>query len=278
MLIPHSEKRIFNFQISFFSIIFFTFTISLVLTGFTLMATHVRSANARLKQVSQDFHTSEATLENLRDAVSEMRRAERGVRKGVQSVRLAMANQSPRPSIGEGVASLFSMTDQGQTSITELADITNATSLMENSAETIHDIGKLLRTYKEFLADTPTLWPLKGVHGVITTRFGWTINPFTRLGYLHQGVDIAWGVGTPIVAAANGIVVQTGCNEDSGNFVAIQHKYGFMTRYFHMMRIATYKGAYVNRGDVIGYLGTTGLSPALIYTTRCIWEPIISIR
>ena len=261
MLIPHTEKKIFNFQISFFSIMFLTFTISLVLAGSALMATHVRSANTRLTQVLQDFHTSETTLENLRDAVSQMRRAERGVKTSVQSIRLAMANQSsPPPSTGGRVASLFPMTDTGQTSITELADIKNATSLMETSSETIHDIGKLLRTYKEFLADTPTLWPLKGVHGVITTRFGWTINPFTSLGYLHLGVDIAWGLGTPIVAAANGTVVQTGYNQGAGNFVAIQHKYGFMTRYFHMMRIATYTGAYVNRGDVIGYLGSTGFS------------------
>jgi murein DD-endopeptidase MepM/ murein hydrolase activator NlpD len=260
MAIPHSEKKVFNFQISFFSIVFFTFTISLVLTGFALMATQVRSANVRLKQVSQDFRTSETTLENLRDAVSEMYRAERDVKTGVQNVRLAMANQSSLPSIGREVTSLFPITDPGQDDIAELADIKNTTSLMENSAETIHDIGKLLKTYKEFLWDTPTLWPLKGVQGVITTRFGWTINPFTRLGYLHLGVDIAWSVGTPIVAAANGIVVQTGYNEDTGNFVAVQHKYGFMTRYFHMMRIATYRGAYVNRGDVIGYLGSTGLS------------------
>jgi len=261
MLIPHSEKRIFNFQISFFSIMFLTFTISLVLAGSAVMATHVKSANARLKQVLQDFNTSEMTLENLRDAVSQMRGAERDVRAGVQNLRLVMAGQSSPPlSVGDTVASLFPMTDTGQTSISEQADIKNATSLMETSAETIGDIGKVLSTYKGFLEDTPTLWPLKGVHGVITTRFGWTTNPFSGLGYLHLGVDIAWGVGTPIVAAANGIVLQTGYNNDTGNFVAIQHKYGFMTRYFHMLRVATYKGAHVKRGDVIGYLGSTGLS------------------
>jgi len=104
------------------------------------------------------------------------------------------------------------------------------------------------------------LWPLKGVHGIITTRFGWTIHPFTHMGYLHLGVDIAWAMGTPVEAAANGVVIQTGYNDDLGNFVSIQHKYGFMTRYLHMMRVVTRKGRHVNRGDIIGYVGTTGLS------------------
>ena len=62
------------------------------------------------------------------------------------------------------------------------------------------------------------------------------------------------------MAAANGIVLQTGYNNDTGTFLAIQHKYGFMTRYFDMLRVATYKGAHVHRGDVIGHLGSTGLS------------------
>lgn len=260
MVIPHTERRIFNFQISFFSIVFFTLLVGVVLTGFVLMATHAASANARLRQVSQDFRNSTAALENLRDAVSQMRRAERGVEAGVQNARLALENQNLRAPIGAEVASLFPRTEAGPTNITELADVKNAASVIESSAETMRDIGSILETYKEFLADTPTLWPLKGVHGVITTRFGWTINPFTRLGYLHQGVDIAWGEGTPIVAAANGIVIQLGYNVELGNFVAIQHKYGFMTRYFHMMRIATHEGARVNRGDIIGYVGTTGLS------------------
>jgi murein DD-endopeptidase MepM/ murein hydrolase activator NlpD len=256
MVIPHSENRIFNFQISFFSIIFFTVMISLVLGGFVLLAAHLRPMTSRLKRVSLNLRTSETAIEDLRDQISSLRRAERGFRAGVRGVRLALANQTPLPSIGTPeVSSLYPVENSS-----DLADLKNATSFVDTTAETLKDIGKVLKTYKEFLADTPTLWPLKGVHGVITTRFGWTINPFTSLGYLHLGVDIAWAMGTPIVAAANGVVVQTGYNSDLGNFVAIQHKYGFMTRYLHMMRIATHRGAHVNRGDVIGYLGTTGLS------------------
>jgi murein DD-endopeptidase MepM/ murein hydrolase activator NlpD len=262
MIIPHTENRIFNFQISFFSLIFFTCLIGVVLTGFALLVTHFRPMNERLQQVSQDLRGSEVAIQNLRDEVSALRKAEKSFQVSLQSVRKSMANPEPfTPTGTSAVASLFPARETpGQGNLTELADLKNTASLMDTSTETLDEIGKVLKTYKELLADTPTLWPLKGVHGIITTRFGWTIHPFTHMGYLHLGVDIAWGMGTPVQAAANGTVIQTGYNDDLGNFVAIQHKYGFMTRYLHMMRVVTYKGAHVDRGDVIGYVGTTGLS------------------
>ncbi len=262
MIIPHTENRIFNFQISFFSLIFFTCVIGLVLAGFAVLATHFRPMNEKLTQISSNLRDSETAIESLRDEVSALRKAERGFKVGVQEVRSSMTNPVPFTASGTNeVTALFRTSETGvQGNLKELADLKNTTSLMEGSTETLDEIGKVLKTYKELLADTPTLWPLKGVHGIITTRFGWTIHPFTHMGYLHLGVDIAWAMGTPVQAAANGIVVQTGYNGDLGNFVAIQHKYGFMTRYLHMMRVVTHKGAYVNHGDVIGYVGTTGLS------------------
>lgn len=262
MIIPHTENRIFNFQISFFSLIFFTCVIGIVVAGFALLATHFTPMNERLKQVSADLRDSETAIQSLRDEVSALRKAERGFNVSVQTVRDSLTNPDPfTPAGTSAVTALFRTPEtRGQGNLKELADLKNTTSLMDSSTETLDEIGKVLKTYKELLADTPTLWPLKGVHGIITTRFGWTIHPFTHMGYLHLGVDIAWAMGTPVQAAANGIVVQTGYNDDLGNFVAIQHKYGFMTRYLHMMRVATYKGAHVSRGDVIGWVGTTGLS------------------
>ena len=262
MVIPHSENRIFNFQISFFSLIFFTCTICIALAGFVLMAIHFHPMNDELAVSTLNLRSSEVAIQNLRDEISSLRRAERSFQAGVDTIRMAVANQSqPAAAPAAVVASAFPVSESPvQGNLRELADLKKVTSLMEGSTDTLDDIGSVLSTYKEFLADTPTLWPLKGVRGVITTRFGWTIHPFTHLGYLHLGVDIAWGMGTPVEAAANGVVVQTGYNNDLGNFVSIQHKYGFMTRYLHLMRFVVRKGAHVNSGDVIGYVGTTGLS------------------
>ena len=77
----------------------------------------------------------------------------------------------------------------------ELSDLRSLTSLLDNSKAPLDEIGKVLTTYRDLMANTPTYWPLKGTHGNITTQFGWTTNPFTKIGYMHTGVDIAWGTG-----------------------------------------------------------------------------------
>ncbi len=271
MLIPHSEKKIFNFQISFFTLIFVTFSLGVVLVGFFLLATHYTYTNEKITRVSLDLQNNEATMENLKDEISGIRKAGRSFKASMDNVMRVIGNQDYLSAAVGGVGANYvapEETDGGN--LRELADLKSMTSLMENSVEPLDEINKVLSTYKELLADTPTMWPLKGVRGNITTRFGWTIHPFTHLGYLHTGVDIAWALGTPVEATANGTVSQTGYSEDTGNFITIQHKYGFTTRYLHLLQIVTRKGNHVNRGDTIGYLGSTGLStgPHLHYEVR----------
>jgi len=98
------------------------------------------------------------------------------------------------------------------------------------------------------------------VHGRLTSRFGERFHPI--LGYMrfHKGVDLAASAGTPIVAAADGRVVGAGWHGGYGQLVQIAHSGGLETTYGHMSRIAAYAGELVRKGQVIGYVGSTGLS------------------
>jgi murein DD-endopeptidase MepM/ murein hydrolase activator NlpD len=271
MLIPHSEKKIFNFQISFFTLVFLTFTLGVVLIGFILLATHFTSTNEKYTKVSQELASNESTLENLKDEISGIRKAGRSFKTRMDSVLKLLGNQDYLAAGSGGNPTIFMSPEDAEAgSLKELSELKGMTSLMENSIEPLEEIHSVLSTYKDLLADTPTLWPLKNVRGNVTTRYGWTLHPFTRQGYLHTGVDIAWGPGVPIVATANGEVAQTGWSDQLGNYVTLKHKYGFFTKYGHLSGIAARKGAKVNRGDTIGYLGSTGLStgPHLHYEVR----------
>jgi murein DD-endopeptidase MepM/ murein hydrolase activator NlpD len=273
MLIPHSEKKIFNFQISFFTLIFVSSILIIILLGFFVLATHFTSTNERITKVSEELKVNEATLGSLRDEISGFRTVGKRFKSQMDSILRTIDSEAVRATGTGGPLPSLTVSgaeENGSVTLGELSELESMTTLMENSIEPLGEINKALTTFKEFLADTPTFWPLKGVHGNITTRYGWTIHPFTHQGYLHTGVDISWVVGTPIVATANGEVVQVGYDESFGNFVLLKHKYGFNTRYAHLVAAAVRKNQKVSQGQVIGYLGSTGLStgPHLHYEVR----------
>ena len=98
------------------------------------------------------------------------------------------------------------------------------------------------------------------VNGRLTSGFGSRFHPVLGYRRTHKGVDLAAPQGAPIVAAADGRVVAAGWNGGYGRQVAIAHPGGMRTTYGHMSRIAAAAGATVRRGQVIGYVGSTGLS------------------
>lgn len=103
----------------------------------------------------------------------------------------------------------------------------------------------------------PTLWP---VSGQIVSRFGQRNDPFSGEGALHWGVDITAGMGTPVHAAADGVVADAEYSPGYGRMVIVDHGNGMRTLYGHMSRLATVPGQEVRRGEVIGYAGSTGRS------------------
>lgn len=98
------------------------------------------------------------------------------------------------------------------------------------------------------------------VPGRITSNFGRRMHPILGYARMHRGVDFRAGHGTPIVAAADGRVSLAGWNGGYGRTVKIRHDGGLATLYAHMSRIAVSNGARVRRGQVIGYVGSSGLS------------------
>jgi murein DD-endopeptidase MepM/ murein hydrolase activator NlpD len=100
----------------------------------------------------------------------------------------------------------------------------------------------------------------KPVAGRITSPFGWRVHPILRFGRFHDGLDIGAAWGTPVIAAADGIVERAGWKGGYGRQVTIAHGDGIETGYAHLSGYAVDAGVRVRRGDVIGYVGSTGFS------------------
>jgi murein DD-endopeptidase MepM/ murein hydrolase activator NlpD len=106
-------------------------------------------------------------------------------------------------------------------------------------------------------AATPSIWP---AHGWLTGTFGGRSDPFSGEPAFHQGLDISTDKGNPVFATADGTVDSAARAGEYGNLIVLTHAFGLSTRYGHLSAFNVHPGQTVARGDVIGYVGSTGRS------------------
>lgn len=94
----------------------------------------------------------------------------------------------------------------------------------------------------------------------LASGYGMRLHPILKIGKMHWGTDFAAAIGTPIYATGDASVKQAGTMGGFGNAVVLDHGYGFETVYAHMSKLNVKAGQKVNRGDIIGFVGTSGLS------------------
>ncbi|MEZ5925956.1 MAG: M23 family metallopeptidase [Hyphomicrobiaceae bacterium] len=104
--------------------------------------------------------------------------------------------------------------------------------------------------------------PIRGAEVRFTSGFGMRMHPLLKQRRMHTGADWAAATGTPILAAGSGTIEEFGRKGGNGNYIRIKHANGYQTAYSHLSRYAAglAVGQKVSQGDVIGYVGTTGLS------------------
>ena len=114
-----------------------------------------------------------------------------------------------------------------------------------------------MEEYKKELAHLPSIWPTKGR---ISSVFGTRKSPINGILEMHNGLDIAASRGTLVYAAANGRITEAIYNGGYGNVITIDHGYSYKTRYAHLSGFDVAAGDQVQKGDVIGFVGSTGRS------------------
>lgn len=126
------------------------------------------------------------------------------------------------------------------------------------------EISLLIKKKEEVLASIPAIQPISNKElSHIASGFGMRIDPIYKIPKMHEGLDFAAPTGTPIHATGNGTVSVVDYGDRGyGNNVTINHMVGYQTHYAHMSRIIVREGQAVKRGDVIGYVGSTGKSTA----------------
>ena len=106
---------------------------------------------------------------------------------------------------------------------------------------------------------TPQIWPTNP-HGYLSSAFGYRIDPFTGIRAFHRAVDISTPHGQEVLATAAGRIVSAKPTGNLGKLIVIDHGFGLRTRYGHLSSFTVGGGDQVARGDLIGYVGSTGRS------------------
>ena len=129
-------------------------------------------------------------------------------------------------------------------------------------SKSFDEVVKLAKKKEEMLAHIPAIQPVENKDlKRMASGYGWRIHPILKTRRMHYGMDFTAKTGTPIYATGDGVVKHAGWKANGyGNHVVITHGYGYETLYGHMSKVAVKNGQKVKRGQIIGYVGNTGLS------------------
>lgn len=131
-------------------------------------------------------------------------------------------------------------------------------------SKSLDEIAKLAMDREKFLKSIPAIQPVNNDDLTrIASGFGYRIDPFTKARKHHYGIDFTAPQGTPVYATGNGTVIRAD-NRSSGygNHIRIDHGYGYTSLYAHLYKFNVKRYQKVKRGDLIGYIGSTGRSSA----------------
>ena len=267
VLVPHSEKKVYNLHITVLSVICFFLVLGGILGGFFWYGANYNTARISSSTRDTRLRDTQASLDKIRDEVTLLLREARNFEPALTNTISLLGSDIRGISSSESIAagdlsSFLGIVEIPDGSLKEVEDLRRLREYLAAASTPIQEIGVLLDSQSALLTEIPSIWPIRGGIGHISTFFGQTRNPFTGLYYIHRGIDISnYREGDPIVATADGQIVSMEFDHGGfGNNIIIRHKHGFYTRYAHMRNFSVITGQRVQQGDIIGFVGNTGLS------------------
>lgn len=134
----------------------------------------------------------------------------------------------------------------------------NMSGMITDTKKSVSELLGEIEGRSGTMASFPDRWPTDG--GVISSNYGGRVDPVNKGFEYHQGLDIAVDFGVPVYATAAGTVEQAGWNGGYGRYIKLQHGNGYETAYGHMSGLAVSTGQQVIKGEIIGFVGSSGYS------------------
>jgi murein DD-endopeptidase MepM/ murein hydrolase activator NlpD len=277
MLIPHSNIRPIQLHLSISLLV----TLALSWTGLTLWSGYIASRHVDYWKTKADDKLMKAKvwyfsqqIRKSREYLDRVRETEISLENLLNMKTRKAIVQSDNAVGGPGTVDqkqLAHLLDNRADSL-NLDDIKDEFAQMQKDGEGVlqnyHDISSYIKDQHELYRSTPINWPTKGR---LTSFFGFRKFPLDAIepgeqaeephrAEFHRGIDIANADGTPVYATADGVVRIASWQGGYGRLVVLDHGRGYRTYYGHNSKFAVKAGDVVKRGQIISYMGTSGMS------------------
>ncbi|SFL11453.1 Murein DD-endopeptidase MepM and murein hydrolase activator NlpD, contain LysM domain [Paenibacillus sp. 1_12] len=220
----------------------------------------VEDKNETIEQLQNEVIKLSQQTTDMKARIDDIRKMEDEVRSITGSAKIAAAAEGTNgvdsamggislPATNNEVKDLLSQTK------TQLGDMNQELAALQQS---ITDTKYKALAIKEQLRVTPNIWPVDSRR--ITSNFGLRQDPFTRRPSFHSGYDIAAPANSEVSVTADGTVRTTGSDSERGNYIVVDHTNGLQTMYMHLNKILVQKKDSVQKGQLIGLVGSTGRS------------------
>ena len=245
-----------------------------------------KDLNTYIQNISKKVHTLESNIQKMEDLSFKLRQiTQEQPHRGIGPLPHNYSHYDipiqPRPKEKQPSQKTLNNQAPEKNSLIDSDYIDNLENHSQFLLKEIWNTFGILEENKHLLRVTPSIRPAQGW---ITSRFGYRDYPLSggdgfalsSVVDFHGGLDIASAIGTDVVAPADGIVVSTGSDKRTGNYIILNHGYGLNTLYGHLDQILVQKSQKVVRGDLIGAIGNTGRSTGahLHYEVRIAGQPV----
>ena len=215
----------------------------------------------RLKRENASLHERRIEADELRLALMSIQKDQAVIRRVLTQKRLGGVGGSP----GTNSPDLLPTASVKLPNKSEDPSPANSQSksILEQAKsiqEAMQELARAAREQRERIYSIPSIVPVDAEEYLFSSGFGWRRNPITGTKEFHNGLDISAPEATPVIAPANGKVIETGFDNYQGNYMRIDHGLGCITVFAHLLAINVKLDEKITRGDVIAFLGSTGRS------------------
>ncbi len=281
MLVPHSQRKIFNFQVSRFTILFSSILIFALVTTSAIAIKRQRKTSIRKSLLQTENYSINNKLNEFIELAIKLKKNQKHLKKELAKL-INIAGSAERNLFKKvltntlGNVSVINPTLGRNYSLREINELKKVIQKIKLLNSRLIQVKKNINGFKRIMKAIPSIWPIFANAGIFASAFGMRLDPFTRTPSFHTGVDILAMPGRPIIASADGTVIAAEFHPGNGNYVNVKHRFGYNTVYCHMQKYVVEAGTLVKKGQVIGYVGTTGRSTGyhLHYEVRLNNNPI----